>query len=84
MLKLPDGYYDSYRHALQKLDTVSVFNAAQTAFKFDNPVIVVAGDASRIATLLSHFAEVRIVDPEHGFQTIRSLPFNVGAPLLAP
>ena len=84
VLGLPDSYYDSYRHALQKLDTASVFNAAQTAFKFDNPVIVVAGDASQIAAPLSHFAEVRIVDPEHGFHTTQSLPFNVSAPLLAP
>jgi predicted Zn-dependent peptidase len=84
VLDLPDDYYDRYRHALQKLDTVSVFNAAQTSFKFGSPVIVVAGDASRTAAALSHFAEVRIVDPEHGFRTTRSLPFDVGAPLLAP
>jgi zinc protease len=81
VLDLPDGYYDNYRHALQQLDTESVFTAAQTAFKFDNPVIVVAGDASRIAAPLSHFAEVRIVDPERGCRITQSVPSNTNAPL---
>jgi zinc protease len=76
VLGLPDDYYDGYRHALQKLDAESVFSAAHTSFKFDSPVIVVAGDASRIAEPLSHFAEVRVVDPEHDFRTVQSLPSN--------
>jgi predicted Zn-dependent peptidase len=81
VLGLPDDYYDGYRHALQKLDSASVFEAALVSLDFDNPVIVVAGDASQLAKPLSHFADVVVLDPEHEFRTSRRLPFEHQSPL---
>jgi predicted Zn-dependent peptidase len=84
VLDLPDGYYDDYRHALQKLDSASVFEAARASFKCESPVIVVAGDASRLAKPLSHFADVVVLDPEHEFRTSQKLPFDESQSPLAP
>jgi predicted Zn-dependent peptidase len=81
VLDLPDDYYDGYRHALQKLDAASVFEAVRNSFQVEHPVIVVAGDASQLAQSLTHFAEVRIVDPVHDFATVQSLPRNRTEPL---
>lgn len=76
VLGLPDDYYDGYRHALLKLDSASVFEAARVSFDFGSSVIVVAGDANRLAKPLSHFAEVVVLDPEHEFRTSQKLPFD--------
>ncbi len=80
VLHLPDDYYDTYRHALEKLDAASVFDAARASFDFQHPVIVVAGDASRLEEPLSHFGEVRVVDPEHDFRTLSTVPANGALP----
>ena len=74
VLGLPDDYFDEYRHAVRKLDNGTVYEAAQHWFSIKNPVIVVAGDAARIALPLSHFAKVVIIDPEHDFQPGKQLP----------
>jgi len=76
ILGLPDDYFDSYRAALRKLDNATVYEAAQKYFKIKNPVLVVAGDAERIAKPLSHFAKVVIIDPEHDFQPGKTLPLD--------
>jgi len=74
VLGLPDDYFDDYRRAVRKLDNATVYEAAQHWFSLKNPVIVVAGDAKRIAKPLSHFAKVTIIDPEHDFQPGQQLP----------
>ena len=89
ILGLPDDYFDSYRSALRKLDNATVYEAAKKYFKIKNPIIVVAGDAERIAKPLSHFAKVVVIDPEHDFQPGRSLPLDPSqsleaAPVKAP
>jgi len=89
ILGLPDDYFDSYRAALRKLDNPKVYEAAQKYFKIKNPVLVVAGDAERIAKPLSHFAKVVIIDPEHDFQPGKTLPLDPtqsleAAPIPAP
>ena len=61
----------------------TVFDAAQHYFKIKNPVMVVAGDAARIAKPLSHFAKVVIVDPEHDFQPGKQLPMDANQGLEA-
>ena len=33
-----------------------------------------SGDAEVIAPSLAHFGEVTVVDPEHEFQTVRTIP----------
>ena len=83
VLGLPDDYFDEYRAALRKLDGGAVYEAAQHWFSIKNPVIVVAGDAARIALPLSHFAKVVIVDPEHDFQPGKQLPKDENQPLEA-
>jgi hypothetical protein len=89
ILGLPDDYFDSYRAALRKLDNATVYEAAKKYFKIKNPVLVVAGDAERIAKPLSHFAKVVIIDPEHDFQPGKTLPLDPtqsleAAPVPAP
>ncbi len=76
VLGLPDDYFDDYRHAVRKLDNAAVYDAARHYFSIKNPVIVVAGDAARIALPLSHFAKVVIIDPEHDFQPGKELPMD--------
>ncbi len=76
VLGLPDDYFDDYRHALRKLDNAAVYDAARHYFSLKNPVIVVAGDAARIALPLSHFAKVVIIDPERDFQPGKELPMD--------
>jgi len=83
VLGLPDDYFDDYRRALRKLDNGAVLDAAQHYVSFKNPVIVVAGDASRIAKPLSHFAKVTVIDPQHDFAPGRQLPKDENASLEA-
>jgi len=83
VLGLPDDYFDDYRHAVRKLDNAAVFDAAQRYFKLKNPIMVVAGDAARIALPLSHFAKVVIIDPQHDFQPGKELPMDVNQALEA-
>jgi predicted Zn-dependent peptidase len=83
VLGLPDDYFDGYRHAVSKLDNAAVFDAAQHYFKIKNPIMVVAGDAARIALPLSHFAKVVIIDPQKDFQPGKELPMDANQPLEA-
>ena len=83
VLGLPDDYFDTYRSDVRKLDNKTVFGAAQKYFKIKNPVLVVAGDAARIAKPLSHFARVVVIDPERDFQPGKTLPLDATQPLEA-
>ncbi len=83
ILGLPDDYFDTYRSALRKLDTATVYEAAQKYFKIKNPVLVVAGDAALIAKPLSHFAKVVVIDPQRDFQPGQTLPLDPTQPLEA-
>jgi len=84
VLGLPDDYFDTYRAAIRNLDNATVYETAQKYFKIKNPVLVVAGDAARIAKPLSHFAKVVVIDPEHDFQPGKTLPFDPTQSLEAP
>jgi zinc protease len=44
-------------------------------------VVVAAGDAQAIGGMLSHFGEVKVVDPTRGFERVRTIPMNGEAPL---
>jgi zinc protease len=83
VLGLPDDYFDDYRHAVRKLDNGAVYDAASRYFKFKNPIMVVAGDAARIALPLSHFAKVVVIDPHHDFQPGKELPMDANQSLEA-
>ncbi len=73
-LGLPDGYWDSYRAALRATEAASAAAAGQKIFHPERALVVVAGDAEVIAPSLAHFGEVTVVDPEHEFQTVRTIP----------
>jgi zinc protease len=76
LLGLPMDYFDQYRKALRQLDASTVSAETYAAVDLSQPVIVVVGDASRVADSLSHFARVLVVDPERGFNTVREVPRN--------
>lgn len=76
VLGLPDDYYDDYRRAVRKLDPVRVGKTAEQYFKTKGAVIVVAGDASKVAKPLTHFGKVSIIDPEQAFTPGQQLPHD--------
>jgi predicted Zn-dependent peptidase len=73
-LGLPDGYWDAYRSALRATDPAAAAAAALKIFHPEKSLVVVAGDAEIIAPSLARFGEVTVVDPEHEFQTVRTIP----------
>ena len=44
----------------------------------------VAGDAAVIGPMLSHFGEVKVVDPTRDFARERTIPMDANAPLEVP
>lgn len=81
VLGLGDDYYDQYRQALGELSREEAFAAASAYLDSDRAAIVVAGDAEKIAPMLSRFGEVRVVDPQKGFARIKTIAQNPSAPL---
>lgn len=76
VLGLPDDYYDVYRKAVRDIDAPTASAAVGKYFGSDRVVIVVAGDANKLAQRLTRFAKVIIVDPQNGFTPGRMLPLN--------
>jgi predicted Zn-dependent peptidase len=74
VLGLPDEAYDEYRHAVRELDVETVARTASHAYRHDSLVVVVAGDASTIASTLTRFGTVAVLDPEHSFSISKTLP----------
>jgi predicted Zn-dependent peptidase len=83
-LGLPDGYWDTYRAALRQIDAPRASAAAPRMFHPDRAVVVVAGDADVVAPMLTRFGDVTIIDPEHDFQSVKTLPRSEGEPVNAP
>jgi predicted Zn-dependent peptidase len=81
VLSLPDDYYDQYRKAVRSIEGGAAFAQAGKFFSSDRVVVVVAGDASKLAERLTHFSKVIIVDPQKGFTPGRMLPMNAAQPL---
>ena len=80
-LGLPDGYWDQYRAAVKQVTTAQASEEAKKLTSAPGWLIVVSGDADVIGTPLSHFGEVTVLDPEHEFKTLRTIPANPQAPL---
>ena len=80
-LGLPDGYWDTYRAAVRSVGPAEAGSAAGKVFHADRAIVVVAGDADAIVPALSHFGEVTVVDPEHEFKVVKSVPENKNASL---
>jgi zinc protease len=81
VLSLPDSYYDDYRKAVRAIDGPTAQARAGKFFSGDRLVIVVAGDAAKLAERLTRFAKVIIIDPQKGFAPGRMLPMNAAQPL---
>jgi zinc protease len=81
VLSLPDSYYDDYRKAVRTIDAEKAMAGAGKYFGTEHVVIVVAGDAEKLAQRLTHFAKVIIVDPQKGFSPGRMLPMNAAQSL---
>ncbi len=73
-LDLPDDYWDVYRTALRAVTTGDVDAQAAKLFTPEHALIVVAGDADVVAEPLRRFGDVTVVDPEHEFSVVRTLP----------
>lgn len=84
LLDLPDDYDDGYRNALRQVTPTAAGAVAGAHARGGHVVVVVAGDADQIAPMLSHFGEVKVVNPTKGFERVRTLPINASAPLEAP
>jgi predicted Zn-dependent peptidase len=76
---LPNEYYDEYRKALASAEPSAVSATAKAVFGASGELIVVAGDAERLATPLSHFGEVVVIDPNKGFKTVKTVPHDPAA-----
>ncbi len=81
---LPDDHDDGYRKELDEITPALALKAASDHLRAGHEVIVVAGDAAVIGPMLSHFGEVKVVDPTHDFARIRTIPMDPGAPLEVP
>ncbi len=81
VLSLPDDYFDEYRKAVRSLDAGSALSSGGRYFKDDRVVVVVAGDAEKLAQRLTRFSKVVVVDPQNGFAPGKMLPMNPSQPL---
>jgi len=81
VMGLPDDYDDAYRKELRDITAPLALKAASEAIRPGHEIIVVAGDARIIGPMLSHFGEVKVVDPTHNFERVRTIPMNAEAPL---
>jgi predicted Zn-dependent peptidase len=84
LLGLPDDYDDGYRKELREVTPAAAGAIAGEHAREGHAIVVVAGDADKIGPMLSHFGEVKVVDPTKGFERERTIPMNAGAPLEAP
>jgi predicted Zn-dependent peptidase len=75
-LGLPDDYYDAYRKEIRDIDADRALHAISEHVREGHAVLAVAGDAERIAPVLSHFGDVVIYNPEKEFERVRSIPAN--------
>ena len=80
VLGLPADYYDDYRSTVREVSADIVRREASRYFDRNKAIVIVAGDADRVAPALSRLAAVIVVDPQNGFTVKRRLPFTPGAP----
>jgi len=80
-LGLPDGYWDQYRSAVKQVTTAQASDWANKLASSPGWLIVVSGDVDVIGTPLSHFGDVTVLDPEHEFKTVKTIPANPQASL---
>jgi zinc protease len=83
-LGLPDDYPVLYRKQVRAVTVADATSAAAEHVRATRATLVVAGDAKMIGPMLSHFGEVKVVDPMKGFATKETLAKNPEAALELP
>jgi predicted Zn-dependent peptidase len=79
VLGLPDDYYDTYRKEIGSVTGESAQKAIAEHVREGHAIIAVAGDAEKIGTVLSHFGDVVVVNPEKEFERVKTIPMNAAA-----
>ncbi len=80
-LGLPDDTPAQFRKQVRAVTAADAAKMAASHVRATNAVLVVAGDAKIIGPMLSHFGEVKVVDPTKGFAPKETIAKNVDAPL---
>jgi zinc protease len=74
VFELPPDYYVKFLNELRRLDPGRIFASTLQTVDFWSPLIVVVGDARRVAESLRSFGTVVILDPHEEFAVSRELP----------
>lgn len=78
---LPDDFSSNLSKNLLAVTPLSVAKVASEHLRPGHEIIVAAGDAEIIGPMLSHFGEVKVVDPTQHFRRIKTIAANPDAPL---
>ncbi|HEX9295767.1 MAG TPA: pitrilysin family protein [Polyangiaceae bacterium] len=81
VLGLADDYYDVYRKEIREITADRAQKSIGEHVREGHVVLAVAGDAERIGSVLSHFGDVLVYNPEKEFERVRTIPFNAAAPI---
>lgn len=81
LLGLPSDDYDRFNAALDDVTPSAVRTAVRAHFRPGHLVIVVVGDAHRIAESLTHFGPVSVIEPARSLSVARVLAADPTAPL---
>jgi zinc protease len=84
VMDLPEDHDDALRRELGEVTPALVLKAASDRIHPGREVIVVAGDAAVVGPMLSHFGEVKVLDPTREFARERTIPMAPDAPLEVP
>jgi len=84
VLGLPDDHDERYRKELAEITPALALKAASDHLRAGHEIIVVAGDAAVVGPMLSHYGEVKVVDPTRDFARVRTIPMDASAPLEVP
>jgi predicted Zn-dependent peptidase len=84
VMDLPEDHEDALRRELRDMTPALVLKAASERIHPGHEVIVVAGDAAVIGPMLSHFGDVKVLDPTREFARERTIPMSPDAPLEVP
>ncbi len=84
LFNLPDDDHERFRKEVREMTPAFVLKTATEHVRAGHAVVAVAGDAAVIGPMLSHFGEVKVLDPTREFERQRSIPMNASAPLETP
>jgi zinc protease len=83
-LGLPDDASALFRRQVREVNTAAVAKATSERVRGAAVAVVVAGDAKIVGPMLSHFGDVKIVDPVNGFVEKETLSKNPDSALELP